>query len=106
MSQPIRRRHLLGASAAVLSVAFLPGCSSLPVIPKRPAPDIRAGLGFVGVQGEVRFRLAGSLLLQQAMPVSEVGFVCGYADQAHLTREFKKRLGVTPAKYRELFAPA
>ena len=66
----------------------------------------REGLGFVGVQGEVRFRLAGSLLLQQAMPVSEVGFVCGYADQAHLTREFKKRLGVTPAKYRELFAPA
>jgi transcriptional regulator GlxA family with amidase domain len=60
----------------------------------------------VGVQGEVRFRLAGSLLLQQAMPVSEVGFVCGYADQAHLTREFRKRLGVTPAKYRELFAPA
>lgn len=56
MSQPIRRRHLLGASAAVLSVAFLPGCSSLPVIPKRPAPDTRAGLGWIAHQNG-RYRL-------------------------------------------------
>ncbi len=34
MTAQINRRHLLGGLGAVLSVAFLPGCSSLPVIPK------------------------------------------------------------------------
>ncbi len=43
----IRRRQVLGGTAAVLSVAFLPGCASLPVVPKRPAPDAQAGLGWI-----------------------------------------------------------
>lgn len=63
------------------------------------------GLSYQELQGEVRFRLAGWHLLQQHMPIAEVGFVCGYSDQAHLTREFNKRVGVPPAKYRDLFAP-
>ncbi len=62
------------------------------------------GLRYQQLQAEVRFRLAGWHLLQSDIPIAEIGFVCGYADQAHLTREFNKRVGVTPAKYRELFA--
>lgn len=54
---------------------------------------------------EVRFRLAGWHLLQLDMPIAEVGYVCGYSDQAHLTREFNRRVGVPPARYRSLFAP-
>ncbi len=54
---------------------------------------------------EVRFRLAGWYLLHRDMPIAEVGFVCGYSDQAHLTREFNRRVGVPPARYRSLFAP-
>ena len=53
---------------------------------------------------EVRFRLAGWHLLRPEMPIAEIGFVCGYSDQAHLTREFRRRVGVPPAKYRGLFA--
>lgn len=55
---------------------------------------------------EVRFRLAGWQLLHVDMPIAEVGFVCGYSDQAHLTREFNRRVGVPPARYRGLFAPS
>lgn len=60
-------------------------------------------LTYQKLQGEVRFRLAGWHLLHNEIPIAEVGFVCGYSDQAHLTREFNKRVGVPPAKYRELF---
>lgn len=62
------------------------------------------GVSFQQLQGEVRFRLAGWHLLHQTMPIAEVGYVCGYSDQAHLGREFNKRLGIPPAKYRALFA--
>ena len=41
MTAQINRRHFLGGLGAVLSVAFLPGCSFLPVIPKRPSPEAR-----------------------------------------------------------------
>lgn len=50
MTVQIHRRHLLGGLGAVLSVAFLPGCSSLPVIPKRPSPQARAGLSWISHQ--------------------------------------------------------
>ena len=47
MSKLINRRRLLIGSGAILSVAFLPGCASFPVIPKRPAPDARAGMSWI-----------------------------------------------------------
>jgi AraC-like DNA-binding protein len=55
------------------------------------------------IQSEVRFRLAGWHLLKSEIPIAEIGFVCGYSDQAHLTREFNRRVGVPPARYRDLF---
>jgi AraC-like DNA-binding protein len=55
------------------------------------------------IQSEVRFRLAGWYLLESEIPIAEIGFVCGYSDQAHLTREFNRRVGVPPARYRDLF---
>lgn len=63
------------------------------------------GTSYQQVLSEVRFRLAGWHLLQMDMPIAEVGFVCGYSDQAHLTREFNRRVGVPPARYRSLFTP-
>ena len=62
------------------------------------------GLTYQQLLADVRFRMAGWHLLHQDMPIAEVGFVHGYSDQAHLTREFNRRVGVPPAKYRELFA--
>ncbi len=42
----MKRRHFLAAAGAGLTVSFLPGCT-LPVIPKRPAPDADAACGWV-----------------------------------------------------------
>lgn len=63
------------------------------------------GLSYTQLLAEVRFRLAGWYLLHGDISIAEVGFVCGYADQAHLTREFNRRVGVPPARYRDLFSP-
>lgn len=39
-------------------------------------------------------------LLEKGASIAETAFDCGFADQAHLTRQFKARTGVTPAVYR------
>jgi AraC-like DNA-binding protein len=41
-------------------------------------------------------------LLRGGGSPSHVAFQCGFADQAHLTRSFKARLGVTPGQYKAL----
>lgn len=46
----IRRRTLLRAGAAGLTVPFLAGCA-LPVIPKRPRPDLRVAMGWIRFAG-------------------------------------------------------
>lgn len=39
-------------------------------------------------------------LLAAGLPPSEVAQACGFADQSHLTRAFKARVGVTPGQFR------
>lgn len=44
---------------------------------------------------------AAAALIEQArgLPLAEIASRCGFADQAHLTRAFRKRFGTTPAAY-------
>ncbi|MCR2041456.1 AraC family transcriptional regulator [Parvibacter caecicola] len=49
----------------------------------------------------LRIECARELLAQGAAP-SDVAAQTGFADQAHLTRTFKQRLGTTPAAYRKM----
>ncbi len=41
-------------------------------------------------------------LLRAGETPSLIAVQCGFADQAHLTRAFKARLGVTPGQYKTL----
>lgn len=56
--------------------------------------------------GEYRRRLrareAASLLGKGRMPLAEVAFVTGFADQSHLSRVFKAEFGLTPLRYQRL----
>ena len=56
------------------------------------------GLSPHAYQVHVRMRLAKSLLME-GMPISHVAAESGFADQAHLTRHFKRMFGVTPGRY-------
>lgn len=62
-----------------------------------------AGLGFRPLQAEARYRAAGWHLMQGDTALAEIGFLCGYADQSHFTREFRQRSGLTPADFRREF---
>lgn len=59
-----------------------------------------AGISFSDLLGEVRVRQAAAWLARGAPTLAEIGFLCGYADQAHFTREFTRRAGMSPARYR------
>jgi AraC-like DNA-binding protein len=51
-------------------------------------------------QTQVRVARARVLLLQ-GLTISEVAVRTGFADQSHLTRHFKRLVGVTPGQYRQ-----
>jgi AraC-like DNA-binding protein len=49
----------------------------------------------------LRFRRAAALLRRaDSGTISDVAAACGYADHAHLTREFGELAGCTPSDYR------
>ena len=47
-----------------------------------------------------RISAARLLLSDSAMPLAEIADEVGFFDASHLVREFRKRVGVTPAEYR------
>jgi AraC family transcriptional regulator len=49
---------------------------------------------------ERRIDRARRLLAQSCLPIKEVASVCGFADQAHMTRVFQTHLHTTPAALR------
>jgi AraC-like DNA-binding protein len=46
----------------------------------------------------IRLEEAGRLI-ESGSPISEAAYECGFSDQAHLTRQFKKFLGLTPREW-------
>ena len=48
---------------------------------------------------DIRVRIARRKLQAGEQP-AEIALECGFADQAHFTRHFKARTGITPGQYR------
>lgn len=100
----------LGDSARVL-LAELTQPPSLPALARRLDRAPRslqralagAGLGYAALLAELRCRAGAWWLLHSPAAIAEIGFLCGYADQAHFTRELHRRVGMTPARYRQAF---
>ena len=62
----------------------------------------RAEVGLTPHQFVVSVRIAHARqLLAGGTPVSVAASECGFADQSHLTRYFRDRLGFTPGRYRQ-----
>ena len=47
---------------------------------------------------EQRLERAMAHVREDRLPLAEIAFRCGFADQSHMGRQFRKRFGVTPAK--------
>jgi AraC family transcriptional regulator len=51
-----------------------------------------------------RVRRASELLLASTASLARIAHHCGFSDQSHLTRTFSETLGLSPARYRLIFA--
>lgn len=60
-------------------------------------------LRFTGLAAQARVRHAAWQLIETGLSLAEIGFLCGYADQAHFTRDFGRRVGLSPERYRVAF---
>ncbi len=47
--------------------------------------------------------LRAKQLIQQNMKLSDVAVDCGFSDQSHLSRHFKRSLGIAPGAYQRMF---
>ncbi len=47
-----------------------------------------------------RIELASQLMIESRTPLSEIALKCGFNDQAHLCKRFRKHTGATPAAWR------
>ncbi len=52
---------------------------------------------------KLRVRIASRELIYTTQTVSEVALNCGFADQSHFSREFRRQLGRTPGAYRRYY---
>jgi AraC-like DNA-binding protein len=59
------------------------------------------GTRHVDIIANERAERASRMLSQGQPSLAEIGFACGYTDQAHFCRDFKRRVGMSPLRYRE-----
>jgi AraC-like DNA-binding protein len=57
------------------------------------------GLGAKDLARLTRFQLARSMLVDTRPPLSAIAADCGYADQSHLTTEWREFAGCTPGQW-------
>jgi AraC-like DNA-binding protein len=53
---------------------------------------------------KLRMRMASRLLVYTRKSMADVAIGCGFSDQSHFTREFRRHFGRTPRGYREHYA--
>ncbi|MEM9668749.1 MAG: helix-turn-helix transcriptional regulator [Pseudomonadota bacterium] len=56
----------------------------------------------------VRYRVerAADMLTDQSRPIKDIALACGFSDQPHLTRAFRRFRAATPKQWWDMNAPA
>ncbi|WP_186159447.1 helix-turn-helix transcriptional regulator [Burkholderia gladioli] len=76
------------------------GAAGLPVFRLFRAFERHLGMTPHAYQRQARVR-AAIALIRLGRPLGEVAAASGFADQAHLTRSFRRMMGVTPGVFRD-----
>jgi AraC-like DNA-binding protein len=56
-------------------------------------------------QQRLQVRAACELLRDPEWPLAAIAAECGFADQSHFTRVFRRMAGTTPARFRQAVGP-
>jgi len=56
-----------------------------------------------GYQLRMQLQAARTLLNSTDLPLVQIAMECGFTDESHLIRSFRKNLGMTPGEYRSRF---
>ena len=54
---------------------------------------------------KLRLRIASRALMDTDASLADIALQCGFADQSHFSREFRRQFGRTPREYREYYKP-
>lgn len=98
----VARARLAQDCAAPWSLARL--AADLGLAPRTLQRRLAAqGIGFSALWTEVRLAASARLLTAGSESTAQIGYLCGFADQAHFTRCFHRHTALTPARYRSEF---
>ncbi len=53
---------------------------------------------------KLRIEHASHLLADTETPLAEIAMICGFADQSHFSAVFKREVGLTPSRFRNVSA--
>jgi AraC-like DNA-binding protein len=84
--------------AESISLAALANLTGLSPFHLNHAFCLEIGIPPHAYQIQVRITRAKAMLLRR-VPISEVAFTMGFADQSHFARHFRRLTGITPAEY-------
>ena len=101
--QQLRRVHDLMATCLKDGVSLNQMAAEINLSPYHFARQFKAAMGVAPHQYFLRMRLDEAkrrLLQTPAQSISTVAVQTGFTDQAYLTRQFRNRFGLTPAKFR------
>ncbi len=62
------------------------------------------GKSYGRLRMELRIGEAKRLLASSAMEISEIAEACGFTDQSHFTRHFRREINLTPGRFRAMLA--
>ncbi len=94
-------RHLAEEPARLWRLEEAAGL--LKLSPRQLQRDLAAeGTSFQGLLRGLRIREACGRLIEGDWSLAEIGYACGFADQAHFQRQFREATNVTPGDYRAL----
>lgn len=64
------------------------------------------GYNFSGYILEKKMQAAGDYLLNTTLKIKDISIACGYQNQEHFIRTFRKYYGTTPIDYRNQHSPS
>jgi AraC-like DNA-binding protein/ligand-binding sensor protein len=64
--------------------------------------QLESGKSFKTILTEIRISEAKKFLATTSLDISGIGNTCGFFDQSHFTREFKRAINLTPGAFRRL----